>query len=410
MLRNRYVRTILLSRVLLQLGIWIRNFAVLLYVTQLTNNDPIYVSFISVAEFAPIFLFAIVGGIFADRWRPKLTMVCSDALSALSVVAVWLSVMNGGWPALLIGAFVSASLSQFSQPSAMKLFKQHVPGDQLQGVMALFQSLVATFTVLGPVIGTFIFLRFGIEISLILTILLFAASAIALTLLPRDESAAGKTNLTGKTAGSGFIRELKDGLLYIASNQALRTLAQTFAAAGLAVGLIQPMLIFVASEKLGQSNSFLQWLIMANGAAMLVGGAVVMGIAKRVKPQTLLASGLVVSAASTAGLGLSPYIWLTIALQVIGGLVYPCIQIGIQTMMIRNTEAEFIGRVSGAISPVFMGMMVVGMMAGGWLKDVWSLTAIYALSGILLIAGALLLTPILVSGKTKAAAQSAANG
>jgi MFS transporter, DHA3 family, macrolide efflux protein len=35
----------------------------------------------------------------------------------------------------------------------------------------------------------------------------------------------------------------------------------------------------------------------------------------------------------------------------------PCIQGGIQTLLVRNTEGTFIGRVSGVIMPIFMGMM-----------------------------------------------------
>ena len=130
LLNNPYVRTIVLSRVLLNLGIWVRNFAILLYVTDLTDNNPMYVSLISVAEFAPIFLFAFIGGTFADRWRPKRTMVSSDGLSAISVFFVLIAVHNGSWQALLVLTFFSAVLSQFSQPSAMKLFKQHVPAEQ----------------------------------------------------------------------------------------------------------------------------------------------------------------------------------------------------------------------------------------------------------------------------------------
>lgn len=60
-LSNKYVRTIMLSNVLLQLGVWVRNFAILLYVTEITHNDPYYVSLISVAEYGPLFLFAIIG-------------------------------------------------------------------------------------------------------------------------------------------------------------------------------------------------------------------------------------------------------------------------------------------------------------------------------------------------------------
>ncbi|MEI7025086.1 MFS transporter [Paenibacillus sp. y28] len=401
MFSNPFVRTIIFSRVLLQLGIWIRNYAVLLYVTDLTKNNPVYVSLISVAEFAPIFLFGLIGGTFADRWLPKRTMVWSDLLSCLSVVAVLLAVMNGGWAALLIGSFISASLSQFSQPSAMKLYKRHVPMEQLQSVMGVSQTLIAVFMVLGPVIGTFIFMRFGISISLILTAVLFLGSSLILSSLPRDEEEP-KSGDAG-----GFLQELMAGLRYIRQNQALRTLSVTFAAVGLASGLTQPLQIFLVMEKLGQDKPFLQWLMMANGAAMLAGGVVIMGIAKKAKPQLMLLTGLLISAVCTIGIGASTMIWLTMVLLVISGLVYPCIQGGIQSLMVRNTEGAFIGRVSGAITPVFMGMMVAGMFISGYMKDTLSLLTVYAGSGGLIIAGAISLLPLIVEKRSAVEKSSA---
>ncbi|MBD0384448.1 MFS transporter [Paenibacillus sedimenti] len=388
MLTNRYVRTIILSRVLLQLGIWIRNFAILLYVTDLTNNDPQYVSIIAIVETAPIFLFAIIGGTLADRWKPKRTMVWCDLLSAATVFMVLILLMNGSWYALLLGTFVSASLSQFSQPSAMKLYKMHVPSEFLQGVMAMSQSLVAVFMVIGPIIGTFIYLQYGVEFSLILTGILFFGSAFVLTLLPAD------LNEPKHAESKSFMRDLNAGLRFLWTNHSLRTLSFAFATTGLAAGLIQPLILFVTIEKLGQGKQFLQWLLMANGTAMLVGGALIMGIAKKVKPQILLMMGLLVSAICTITVGASTITWVSIALQIISGLFYPCIHVGIQTLIMKNTEGEFMGRVGGAITPIFMGMMVVGMALSGFLKDAISLSTVYAVSGGLLIVGALLLIPL----------------
>lgn len=386
---------------LLQLGIWIRNYAVLLFITELTNNDPVSISLISVAEFAPIFLFAIIGGTFADRWRPKRTMVWSDLLSALSVVVVLLAIMNGGWIALLIGSFVSASLSQFSQPSAMKLYKRQLPSEQLPSVMALSQTIVAVFTVLGPVIGTFIFIQFGIEVPLILTAVLFLGSSLVLSTLPQDTEEPRSSNT------SSILQEMKAGLGYIKNNQSLRTLSMTFAAVGLAAGLTQPLHIFIAMENLGQDKQFLQWLVMTNGAAMLVGGIAIMGIAKKVKPQLLLLIGLSINSVCTVGIGVSTSIWVTIVFLVISGLFYPCIQGGIQTLIVRNTEGPFIGRVSGTITPVFMGMMVIGMFLSGYLKDAFSLMTVFMVSGGLTVVGALLLTPIIAQKSSTAQKRTA---
>ncbi len=349
MFKNPYIRTIIASNALLNLGIWVRNFAILLYVTDLTHNDPVYVSLISVAEFAPIFLFAIIGGTFADRWRPKRTMVSCDLLSAASIFIVLLALWYGSWQVLLLSTFFSAILSQFSQPSAMKILKQHVAPEQLQGVMALFQSLMALFMVIGPVVGTFIYQHFGIFSSLSITGMLFLISALVLTRIPQDEQVIEIDRPTH------FIEELKEGIRYVWNNRTLRTLGGTFTIIGLAVGLIQPLMVFVAIENLGQNKEFLQWPLMANGAAMLLGGGLIMGVAKKVQPQLLLATGLLVSTLTTFGVGWSHNIVLTMALQVLSGLFYPCIHIGINTMMMKNAEAAFIGRVGGALSPLFSG-------------------------------------------------------
>ncbi|GAA3406413.1 MFS transporter [Paenibacillus hodogayensis] len=382
MFRNRYVRTIMMSRMLLQLGVWVRNFAILLYVTDLTNNDPLYVSLISVAEFAPIFVFAIIGGTFADRWPPKRTMVWCDMLSALSVLVVLLVVLSGSWHALLFATLVSSILSQFSQPSGMKLFKQHVPAEQLQGVMAMFQTLVAVFTVIGPILGTFLYQRYGIELSIALMVVMFVGSGFVLSRLPRDaepERAA---------ADRSFKREMLAGLRYVRESRVLTTLGAIFAIMGIAVGMIQPLGLYVAIEKLSRDKTFLQWLLTVNGAAMLVGGAFIVGLAKKVSPQALLATGLIVSSVGTAGIGWSSSLALTLLLQVLTGLFYPTVHAGINTMMLKNTESSFVGRVGGALSPIFTGTMVVGMSFAGLLKEALSLSGVYTLSGALFMIGA----------------------
>ncbi|MDQ1914936.1 MFS transporter [Paenibacillus sp. GD4] len=391
-LKNRYVQSILLSHVLLQLGIWIRNFAILLYVTDLTNNDPYYVSLISVVEFAPIFVFSIIGGTFADRWRPKRTMVWCDLLSALSVFVVLVTLVYGSWYAVFFATFISAILSQFSQPSAMKLFKQHVAEDKLQGVMAMFQSMMAIFMVIGPMLGTFVYQRFGIEISIGVMGAMFLASALVLAFLPPDT--VTEDNQTDRN----FSRELRDGIRYVWNNPTLKTLAGMFAAAGLAVGLIQPLMIFVTTENLGKSKDFLQWLLMANGAAMLVGGGLVMAVAKKVSPEKLLAAGLISSVITTMVIGWSTSAPVTIAAQAIAGLFFPCIHIGINTLMLKNTEQSFIGRVNGVMNPMFMGFMVIGMSLSGVFKSNMSLFAVSCIAGLLFAAGAIMLGPLFKQG------------
>lgn len=385
---NKFVQTILMSGLLLQIGIWVRNYGILLFVMEQTKGDSFAVSMISFAEFAPIFIFSFIGGTFADRWRPKRTMVWCDVLSAVSMFAVLFTLVYGSWKAVFFATLVSAILSQFSQPSGMKLFKLHVPEHLIQAGMSIYQTLFAVFMILGPVIGTFVFQRYGIDYSIAISGIAFLLSAAVLLLLPKDRVE------TDRKEGASFWGELAEGYRYVRSSKLLSTLGGCFAAAGLGLGLIQPLGIFLVTDRLGLPKEDFQWLMMTSGIAMIVGGGLAMGFAKKVAPQKLLAFGMAVDVVTMSISGFSTAVWLTLVAQFFSGLVLPCIQIGINTMILKNTEERFVGRVNGLLNPLFMGSMVVTMSVSGWLMAQFSLVAMYQAAAVLFVVGALIMVPI----------------
>lgn len=381
LLGSRFLQTILLSNVLLQVGIWVRNFAILLFVAEKTGNDPYAISLISVAEFAPIFVFSFIGGTFADRWLPKRTMVWCDLLSAVSVFIVLLAIHFGSWESVYLVTFISAILSQFSQPSGMRLFKQHVPESQMQQGMALFQSLMAIFMVLGPMLGTFAYSRFGLEPSVAVMGVAFLLSALVLIRLPAD------LPQDASAAQSNFRREFAEGFSYVWHSPVLRMLGLAFILAGLAVGVAQALNLFVVTERLGKPEDFLQYMLMVSGAAMLIGGGLVAAFAQKVPPQALLATGMLFGAICTVIVGYSTSVPLTLIVQFVNGLVFPCIHIGISTMILKWSKPSIVGRVNGVLSPLFTGMMVISMSAAGSLKASFSLETIFTAAGALFLIG-----------------------
>ncbi|PEA23151.1 MFS transporter [Bacillus cereus] len=387
-LKNRFVQGILASALFLQIGIWVRNFAVLLYVMEMTKGDAFAISMISVAEFAPIFIFSFIGGTFADRWKPKKTMMWCETLSSISVFAVLITLMFGTWKIVFFVTLISAILSQFSQPSGMKLFKQHLSTEQIQLAMSIYQTIFAIFMVLGPILGTFIFHSFGIYISIIITGIAFLLAAAVLLFLPKDlENANEKKEIT-------LLQEMLDGIKYVKKKKALTLLGLCFMAAGLGIGLIQPLGIFIVTEQLGLSKESLQWLLTVNGAGMIVGGALAMVFAKNVAPQKMLIVGMLGQAIGIGIIGYSENLWVTLTAQLFSGLALPCIQIGINTLIIQNSDTDFIGRVNGILSPLFTGSMVVTMSVAGSLKEVFSLGTMYEGTALLFIIGLLFILPI----------------
>jgi len=389
LLRNRFIRIIMTASLFIQIGIWVRNFAILLFVTEKTGGDALAVSLISVAEFVPIFIFSFIGGAFADRWRPKRTMIWCDLLSAVSIFVILLTFLFGTWKAVFLATLVSAILSQFSQPSGMKLFKVHVPGEQMQGGMSLFQTMMAVFMIIGPILGTFVFQQLGIYISLVIVGLAFLFSALILTKLPPDQIE------TTEQHESSIWHEIKLGFQYVLSRKILITLGGSFMAAGLGVGLIHPLAIFLVTERLGLDESYLQWLFAANGAAMIIGGGAAMVFSNRIAPHILLMMGMASTAVGVFIMGWSTMLWLTLLGEVIMGLFMPALQIGINTIILNNTEEKFVGRVNGILTPLFMGSMVITMSLSGVLKEQFSLLAIYQTSAMLFILGILVTLPLI---------------
>ncbi|WP_163099674.1 MFS transporter [Peribacillus alkalitolerans] len=384
---NRVFQAIIISGVFLQIGIWVRNFAVLLFVMEKTNGDAFAVSMISVAEFAPIFIFSFIGGTFADRWLPKKTMVWCDILSALSVFAVLITLLFGTWEVVFFATLISAILSQFSQPSGMKLFKMHLAADQVQAGMSVYQTVFAVFMVLGPILGTFAYQSFGIEISIAVTGIAFILSAAALAFLPKDRQLE-------EAAGTTLLQEMKSGIKYVLGKIELKLLGFCFMAVGLAIGFIHPLSIFLVTEQLGLPKENLQWLFMVNGIGMILGGAVAMMFAKKVAPQRLLVIGMLVNAIGMAVMGFSTNLWITLTAEFFNGLFMPCIHIGINTLILQKSEEAFIGRVNGILSPLFAGSMVLTMSVAGILKEQFSLVAMFEVAAILFFIGMIFILPL----------------
>ncbi|MCI3921203.1 MFS transporter [Paenibacillus sp. TRM 82003] len=385
---NRMVQSILLSGLLLQMGIWIRNFAILLFVTEQTDKDPVAISLISLAEFAPIFVFSFIGGTFADRWRPKRTMILCDLLSALSIFVVLLALVYGGWKAIFFATLVSSILSQFSQPSGMKLFKLHVP-EALMGLgMSMYQTMMSVFMVFGPILGTLIYFRFGIQVAIAIMGICFLLSAAALSLLPADKKGEPKSTVK-------ISHEMKLGLNYVASKRVFLYMGAFFLAGGMGLGLISPLGIFLVTEQLGLQEESLQWFTSLNGVGMILGGVIAMILSKNVPPQRLLFIGFIVNAIAVSILGSVPVLWIALAAQFLSGLMVPFIHIACNTLILNQTEEAYVGRVNGILNPLFMGAMVVSMSIVGVLKEYAPLHMIYLLASGIFLVGVLGVLPLL---------------
>ena len=307
----------------------------------------------------------------------------------LSVFAVLFTLHEGSWQVVFFATLISSILSQFSQPSGLKLFKMHLSPDLIQSAMSIYQTIFAIFMVLGPVIGTIVFQQFGIEISIAITGVAFLFSAAILFLLPKDV-----VDHAAEQKASTILQDMKSGLVYVASKKELKLLGICFLVSGLAIGLIHPLAIFIVTEQLGLAKENLQWLLMVNGIGMVLGGMVAAIFSSSTAPQKLLVAGMCANAIGMSIIGFSTNLPLTLAAEFVNGFFLPYIQIGINTLILQGTKSEFIGRVNGILMPLFTGAMVVTMSLAGVLKANFSLMLIFEFAALLFIIGLVAILPI----------------
>jgi MFS family permease len=378
---NRVFVLLMLTDFFQQLGIWVRNMALLYFVMEMSGNNPMAVSLLTVIEYFPIFLFAIIGGVLADRFRPKQTMFWGDLLSAVSIAIILAIVSIGYWQAVFVVTAISAIITQFSQPASLKMIKRFIPEEQMKQAIAISQTMLPLFLIIGPVIGTFIYEKLGIYASLGMLIILFIISVSLIALLPGEEA------VKQPLGTFSFVEDLKEGLQYVKGNRNLLILTAVFSILGLGVGLIQPLEVFIITDRLGLDKENLQWFTALSGVGMLIGSVIAIFFVQKLKGKFIIVSGLIFFSIALVIEGLSIWPVLTGTMRFLSGLALAFMQTVLSTFMVTLMDEKFIGRANGLIQPLFTGCLLIGTsIAGVYMMTTSLITVFITASGIFVVA------------------------
>lgn len=376
--RNKAFLIVTGSDLLQNMAIWVRNMAILYFIMEQSQGDPVAVALITVLEYLPIFVFSFIGGAFADRWNPKRTMILGDVLSVLSIVLILFVLSSGYWQVLYAATFVSSIVSQFSQPSSAKIFKRNVDEEHVQTAIALTQSLHSLFIIVGPMLGTFIYTALGIEASLYSLLLLFGISGILLTFLPSMKKEKADTVTT-------IFADLKEGWQYVLRFRSLVMLALVFGIIGLAEGLVSPLQIFIVTDRLQLEETALQYMSGVAGMGLLIGGGLAAVLSNKLNQNITLIAAICIMAVTTMIEVLSTSLVLTLTSSFLGSVSMAFINVIISTYMVARIDESMIGRVNGTIMPLFMGMILAGSSLSGVLMSTGSMLLVYTLSTFIIL-------------------------
>lgn len=360
LIKNRVFVTILVTDIIQQMAIWIRNIAIMFFIMDLTNKDPLAISALNFIEYLPMFLLTFVGGIIADRYNPKKIMFFGDLFSFISFIILGVVISKGYIGAIFLVVLVSASVTQFSYPSSQKYFKEYVDEDSIDKAIGISQLLSSGFFVIGPFIGSQFYFNFGIDKTLMIISLLFLISIALILTLPNKNFE--------KIKSSGFIEDIGLTFKYLNEKEILKLLTKMFFAVSFAMGIANNLDIFLVTDRLGLSEEFYQFFSGIAGVGVIFGGGIYLLVSKHMNIKGLYIL-IGVFSITVFFEGYSTNAVLTMMLQFIDNVLGGILSGYVMTLITKVTDQEYLGKVNGVTSTLMtFGIMVGTIFSGIFMK------------------------------------------
>ena len=345
-LRHRSVRLYLLSTALAAVGLNIFVTVLFKHVFDITGNE-LDIGWLGLAQFLPAAFLVLVSGWVADRFdrrRISFAFMLVRVVCCLALVAVARSEPTSVWPFLFI-ALAFGTADAMLNPSRRAMAPLIAPVAEFPQVIALWTATFTASSIIGPVLGGFIYVQ-GPDVAYLVAggLQLLAAPFLLFIRFDRpQERSTGRPTLSNAMEGLRFVR--RTPIVFAAIS--LDLFAVLF---GGAVALIPA----VAEERLGVGDIAYGWLRAAPGigAAVMAVWLAVRPVERRVGPTLLwvvaiFGAGTVVFGVTTS------YAVAFVALVVLSGA-------DMVSMFIRGsivplaTPNDQLGRVS-AVEGVFIG-------------------------------------------------------
>jgi MFS family permease len=208
--RDRDFRMIWLGQLVNGLGRQVTVVALPFELWSLTHNS-LSIGLLALVQMAPILVFSLGGGAIADAVDRRRLLIVTQALLALSSLALAVLAAQPSPPiwALYVVAFVAAGLGAVDGPARASALPRLVPRERLQAAIGVNWLSGQTVSVAGPVFAGVLIATSGVATAFAFDVVTFLASLVALLLIapipPHPEAARPSLRSIGE--GLRFARD-----------------------------------------------------------------------------------------------------------------------------------------------------------------------------------------------------------
>ncbi len=409
-LRQRNFALLWAGGLISMLGDWLLFIALPFYIYNLTGST-LATGGMFIAETLPILLFGSIGGVFADRWDRKKTMIGADLLRAVLLLLL-LAVRSPEWLwAIYLVVFVQSSVGQFFNPAKGALIPQLVDESQLVPANSLNSLGVELTRLIGAPLGGALMALMGLESVVIVDCVSFVLSALLISLIaaPRSAPAAPAAAPDAGIAAllAGVWRDLIAGLRLVRGTRWLTGLFLAMGVMMLGQGITNALLVPFVEQVLHGDAQIFGWIVTAQGIGGLIGGLLAGTIGRMFSPVRIMAVSACVMGPLILLIVNIPLLPVVLALLAVSGLPMVAFMISEATMLQSGVADQFRGRVMGSYGMALALAMLVGMGVGSALGD-WlgTVPLLDLVSGLYVLAGLIVLA--LVGGYQSATADGPA--
>jgi len=333
-----------------------------------------------ILQATPIFLFSLVGGVYADRidrrhllmFSQFLQMTCALVLTFLvgfHVVKVW---------HFLTCSFVAGFAQAFGGPAFTALVPTLVSKEDMPNAIALNSIQFNGAVMIGPALGGVALAKLGDTWCFALNTLSFLAPVVALTMLT-------VRFLPEKTTDS-ILGSMKEGIRFVRKQGAMEGLIVLACCMTALTMPMRTLLPVFATDVLHKGSGTLATFLSISGMGSVVGALAVAGLGNvRNKGRRALIM-LICLGAGISGFGLSRTVWLSCAMLFFAGAAMMAVFAMVSSLVQLIVTNQMRGRVMSVYNFSFRTGMPVGNLLAGWLVPVFTAPAVLAVNGALLIA------------------------
>jgi MFS family permease len=329
----------------------------------------------------PMLLFALIGGVVADRVSKRKVLMLTQmtiGLCAAALAFLVLSDLIRIWQMTLV-AFVMGTCFAFNMPARQSFVAEIISRERLMNAIALNNAGMNMSRVVGPAMAGFLIGIPWIGIGGVYVLMVVMYVFVVLSLFRVRDRGANPN--AGKSSG---YRSLIDGLGYIRGNPVLMALL-LLAFAPVMLGMpYQALMPVFAEDVFSVGPSGLGLLMTVNGVGALLGSLVVASMSN-LSRRGLVQLGLgVIFGLSLALFAFSGNFYVALfALLIVGGASAAYMSLN-STLVMDKAEPQYHGRVMSVYMLTF-SLMPISVLPVGALADAFGAPVTIGIGGLLLV-------------------------